>query len=72
MENLRKNVNLPKKFALPFCVWEGQGGSSNFSDGDMFSYAFDTKYADLQQKMYTESNNKGKFQKYFVKFFLAD
>ena len=37
--------------------------------GDMISYAFDTKYADFQQKLYMESNNKGKFQKYLVYFF---
>ena len=37
--------------------------------GDMISYAFDTKYADFQQKLYMESNNKENFQKYLGLFF---
>ena len=33
-----------KNLHFLFACGRGRGGSSNFSDGDMFSYAFDTKY----------------------------
>ena len=57
-------------FLLAF--WRDRGGSCNFSNGDMFSYDFDTKYADLQPKTCMEGDIKGKFQKYFVRSFLEE